>query len=176
MSLGPLGISLGVGREQFKRARRGLYAGVQKLTGNNVSRSMRKCGRSRACARARARARLRWVVCGAGVVHVGGRRASRARRTRRTWLPNVHKKRIFSDALDRLVRVRVSTKALRIMDVKGGLDNYVLQTSDEALGSDFGMRLRADILKARAKKAAVAKKAGAGGAVVAPSGLLADAR
>lgn len=34
-------------------------------------------------------------------------------KTRRTWLPNVHNKRFFSDVLEDFVRVKVSTKALK---------------------------------------------------------------
>ena len=35
------------------------------------------------------------------------------KKSRRTWLPNVHNKRFFSDALEDFVRVKVSTKALK---------------------------------------------------------------
>lgn len=35
------------------------------------------------------------------------------KKTRRTWLPNVQNKRLFSDALGEDVRVKVTTRALR---------------------------------------------------------------
>jgi len=35
------------------------------------------------------------------------------KKTRRTWLPNVQSKRLFSDALGEHVRVKLTTRALR---------------------------------------------------------------
>jgi ribosomal protein L28 len=35
------------------------------------------------------------------------------KKTRRAWLPNIHSKRLFSDALGEMVRVKVSTRALK---------------------------------------------------------------
>lgn len=46
-------------------------------------------------------------------------------RTRRNWRPNVHSKRLWSDALGKWVHFNVTTKALRCVDKAGGLDNYV---------------------------------------------------
>lgn len=34
-------------------------------------------------------------------------------KTRRTWLPNVQSKRLFSDALQEFVKVKLTTRALR---------------------------------------------------------------
>ncbi|KAI0365424.1 hypothetical protein BV20DRAFT_973315 [Pilatotrama ljubarskyi] len=34
-------------------------------------------------------------------------------KTRRTWLPNVHNQRLFSDALQQYVRLKVSARALK---------------------------------------------------------------
>ena len=34
-------------------------------------------------------------------------------KTRRTWLPNIHNKRLFSDALQKHVRVKLTARALR---------------------------------------------------------------
>lgn len=40
-------------------------------------------------------------------------------RTRRRFLPNLHSRRFWSEAENRWVRLRVSTKGLRIIDKKG---------------------------------------------------------
>jgi len=40
-------------------------------------------------------------------------------KTRRRWLPNLQWKRIYIPELDRTVRVRLSTRALRTIDKKG---------------------------------------------------------
>ncbi|KAF2405652.1 hypothetical protein EJ06DRAFT_468498 [Trichodelitschia bisporula] len=47
-------------------------------------------------------------------------------KTRRKWRPNVQRKCLFSAALDRMVRVKVTTRALRTIDKCGGLDQYLL--------------------------------------------------
>ena len=47
-------------------------------------------------------------------------------KTPRKWRPNLHCKRLWSDAVNRFVRVRVVTRVLRTIDKVGGLDNYLL--------------------------------------------------
>ena len=45
-------------------------------------------------------------------------------------MPNVQKKRIFSQALGRFIRLSVSTAALRNMEHSGGFDTYLLRQCD----------------------------------------------
>ncbi|KAA1475347.1 mitochondrial 50S ribosomal protein L28-like protein [Dentipellis sp. KUC8613] len=73
-------------------------------------------------------------------------------KTRRTWLPNVHSKRLFSDALGVNVRVKLSTRALKTINKYGSFDQYVLQTKSELLGWE-GMRLRMLVREALERKA-----------------------
>ena len=47
-------------------------------------------------------------------------------KTRRYWRPNVHSKRMWSDALQHFVRMRITTRVLRTVDKVGGLDEYLL--------------------------------------------------
>lgn len=47
-------------------------------------------------------------------------------KTRRSWHPNIKQKYLFSKALNRGIRVKVSTRVLRTIDKVGGLDNYLL--------------------------------------------------
>ena len=47
------------------------------------------------------------------------------KKTRRRFLPNIQSKRIFVPELDRFVNLRLSTRAMRTMDKKGGLMNYL---------------------------------------------------
>ncbi|OCH85899.1 mitochondrial 50S ribosomal protein L28-like protein [Obba rivulosa] len=63
------------------------------------------------------------------------------RKTRRSWLPNVQSKRLFSDALQEFVKVKVTTRALRTIKKHGGIDQYVLKTNPDLLGLE-GMRIR----------------------------------
>lgn len=47
-------------------------------------------------------------------------------KTRRYWRPNVHSKRLWSHALGRYVKTRITTRVLRTVDKVGGLDEYLL--------------------------------------------------
>ncbi|KAL0258786.1 hypothetical protein SLS55_006290 [Diplodia seriata] len=47
-------------------------------------------------------------------------------KTRRKWRPNIQHKILYSRALNRSVRVRLSTRVLRTIDKVGGLDEYLL--------------------------------------------------
>lgn len=69
-------------------------------------------------------------------------------KTKRTFLPNLQPVTLMSEALGRGVRLRVSTHGLRSVEHVGGLDAWLLKTSDDRLS-----------LKARRLKREIAKKA-----------------
>jgi large subunit ribosomal protein L28 len=69
-------------------------------------------------------------------------------KTKRTFLPNLQNVTLISDALGQSVKLRVSTHGLRSVEHVGGLDNWLLKTSDEKLST-----------KARKLKREIAKKA-----------------
>jgi large subunit ribosomal protein L28 len=71
-------------------------------------------------------------------------------KTKRTFLPNLQNVTLLSDALGTGVKLRVSTHGLRSVEHVGGLDNWLLKTSDEDLS-----------LRARRVKRDVKKKLGA---------------
>ncbi|KAK7035791.1 mitochondrial 50S ribosomal protein [Favolaschia claudopus] len=75
------------------------------------------------------------------------------KKTRRTWLPNVQRKRVFSETLQSRVRVKMTTTALRTIKKKGGIDNYLMETSADLLGWK-GMQLRITVRDAQKKNAA----------------------
>lgn len=56
-------------------------------------------------------------------VQTGNRVSHSKRHTRHRFLPNVHKKRLWSDELGRFVTLKVSASALRTID-KLGLDAF----------------------------------------------------
>jgi len=70
-------------------------------------------------------------------------------KSRRTWKPNAHRKRLYSETLDEMIPLNVTTNALRWIDKAGGLDNYVLNTPPQKLLSTSGMALRERILAAK---------------------------
>lgn len=67
-------------------------------------------------------------------------------KTKSTALPNVQKKRIFSQVLNQMVRLQVATSAIRDMEHVGGFDNYILKQDDGKLSK------RALVVKNRIKK------------------------
>lgn len=47
------------------------------------------------------------------------------KKTKRRFLPNIQTKKVFVPELGRSVRLRLSTRAIRTMDKKGGLMQYL---------------------------------------------------
>lgn len=70
--------------------------------------------------------RRKWGLYGGKHVIFGNNVSHSVRRTRRKWNPNVQSKKLWSDALGRWVKLRVTTYVLRSIDKFGGLDNYLL--------------------------------------------------
>jgi len=54
-------------------------------------------------------------------------------KTKRVFLPNLQNVTLMSEKLDRSFRFRVSTHGLRSVEHNGGLDNWLLKTSDDDL-------------------------------------------
>ena len=70
-------------------------------------------------------------------------------KTRRRFLPNLHDKALLSEALGRMVRLKVSTSAIRTVERHGGLDNYLLKTPDDRL-SQGARRIKRQVRNALA--------------------------
>ena len=49
------------------------------------------------------------------------------KKTKRTFKPNVFKKRIYSEILQQMIPFHVTTSALRSIDKAGGLDQYLME-------------------------------------------------
>ena len=90
-------------------------------------------------------------VTGKGVM--AGNNVSHANnRNRRRFLPNVQRTSMLSDALGREVTLKVATSTIRTIEKNGGLDSYLLGTSDTKL-TDEARRLKRQIRKASAAAA-----------------------
>ncbi len=74
-------------------------------------------------------------------------------KTRRRFLPNLQDTSLLSDALGRTVQVRLSTRAIRTVEKRGGIDAYLLSTSNDKLGKR-ARELKRQIKKALDKQAA----------------------
>lgn len=76
-------------------------------------------------------------------------------KTKRVFLPNLQNVTLISEALERSVRLRVSTHGLRSVEHVGGLDNWLLKTSDDKL-SLKARRLKRELKKKTTTAAAAA--------------------
>ena len=82
---------------------------------------------------------------------VAGNNVSHANnRTKRRFLPNLNDVHLMSEALGRTFKLRVSSAGLRTVDHRGGLDGF-MEKAREAKLSDRAVRIRRDILKAKAE-------------------------
>jgi len=93
----------------------------------------------------------RCELTGKGVL--SGNNVSHANnRSRRRFLPNVQTATLLSEVLDRSVRFRVCTQALRTVEHRGGLDAFLVKAREEEL-SLKARRLKREIEKARSSQA-----------------------
>src|SRR5438309_10056192 len=67
-------------------------------------------------------------------------------KTKRTFLPNLQNVTLISDTLGQSVKLRVSTHGLRSVEHVGGLDNWLLKTSDDKLNTN-APRLKRELSK-----------------------------
>ncbi len=76
-------------------------------------------------------------------------------KTPRKWRPNIHQRRLWSEALGSHVRTRVSTRVLRTIDKVGGLDNYLLGDKSRRILElgPWGWKLRWRIMQTDAVRA-----------------------
>jgi large subunit ribosomal protein L28 len=60
--------------------------------------------------------------------------------TKRTFKPNVFKKRVYSEILDAMIPFHLTASTLRSIDKAGGLDNYLLNNDKITEGEGFEIR------------------------------------
>jgi large subunit ribosomal protein L28 len=81
-------------------------------------------------------------------------------KTRRTFRPNLQYRRLLSDALGQMIRIRLTTHAIRTVEHNGGLDAFLIGTADAKL-SDEARRLKRRIERAAERSAATEAEAAA---------------
>lgn len=89
----------------------------------------------------------RCTMTGKGV-QTGNNVSHAKNRNRRRFLPNLQKTSLLSDTLKQMVRVRLSTNAIRTIEFKGGLDAFLKDARTSTLPTE------ARILKKRIERAA----------------------
>jgi large subunit ribosomal protein L28 len=58
-------------------------------------------------------------------------------KTRRRFLPNIQSRRLFSETLGRSVRLKIAANTLRTIEKRGGLDGFLLSSSEATLPSEL---------------------------------------
>lgn len=85
-------------------------------------------------------------------VQTGNNVSHAKNRTRRRFLPNLQETSVWSDSLQKAVRLRVSTYALRTIEKRGGIDGYLMTARESTLAPEF-KRLRKQVQAAAEKRA-----------------------
>ncbi|SRR5690242_3051572 len=96
----------------------------------------------------------RCEITGKGVL-TGNNVSHANNRTRRRFLPNLQDASLLSDILGLAVRMRLTTRAIRTVEQKGGIDAYLLGTPDGRLSVE-AKALKRRVLRAQAKRASQA--------------------
>lgn len=94
----------------------------------------------------------RCMITGKGVM--SGHNVSHAQnKTKRRFLPNVQDTSLYSEVLDRWVKVKASSAGLRTVEHKGGFDAFLTSTAKTKLVPEL-RAVKAQVEKAIAEKAA----------------------
>jgi large subunit ribosomal protein L28 len=73
-----------------------------------------------------------------GIKPLSGNKVSHSnRKARIKWLPNLKQKRYFIPELSEVVRVTLSTSAIRTIDKQGGLVNALFKADDASLSPNL---------------------------------------
>ena len=83
-------------------------------------------------------------------VMVGNNVSHANNKSKRRFLPNLQSASFFSDVMQRVIRLRVSARAIRTLERKGGIDGYLATTSAARLSPDL-LPLKRSFEKAIAK-------------------------
>ncbi len=89
-----------------------------------------------------------------GTLPLSGQLRSHAEnKTKRKFRPNLCNVTLMSDILGRKVRLRVTARALKSVEHRGGLDAYLLKANNDDLSADC-LKLKREIVKATAAQKA----------------------
>ncbi len=92
----------------------------------------------------------RCQITGKGVL-TGNNVSHANNKTRRRFLPNLQETSLLSDILGASVRLRISTRAIRTVEAKGGIDAFLLNTPDRRLAPE-ALILKSRLRRAQAKR------------------------
>ncbi len=95
----------------------------------------------------------RCQITGKGVL-TGNNVSHANNKTRRRFLPNLQVTSLVSDILGDSIRLRLSTRAIRTVEAKGGIDAFVLRTPDRRLSPEIKV-IKRRLLRAQTKRGTV---------------------
>jgi len=81
------------------------------------------------------------VLTGNNVSHANNK-------TRRRYLPNIRSRRLYSETLGQIVRIKLAVSTLRTIEKRGGLDAFLLSVAATNLDKDMA-RLRERVAEKR---------------------------
>ena len=93
----------------------------------------------------------RCQISGKGVL-TGNNVSHANNKTRRRFLPNLQVTSLLSDILGTPIRLRLSTRAIRTVESKGGIDAYLLSTPNRRLPEDVQV-IKRRLQRAQGKRA-----------------------
>jgi large subunit ribosomal protein L28 len=99
----------------------------------------------------------RCAVTGKGVL-TGNNVSHANNKTKRRFLPNLRRQRLYSETLGESIRLRISARALRTVEHRGGLDGFLLSSRDSELSGDL-RRFKRRLIAARAPAEAAPSEA-----------------
>ncbi|SLN59066.1 50S ribosomal protein L28 [Roseovarius litorisediminis] len=79
---------------------------------------------------------------------VGNNNSHANNKTRRRYLPNLNDVTLQSETLNRGIKLRITAKALRSVDHRGGLDAYLAKAKDTELSAN-ALKVKKEIAKAQ---------------------------
>jgi large subunit ribosomal protein L28 len=89
-----------------------------------------------------------------GTLPLSGQLRSHAEnKSKRKFRPNLHNVTLMSDVLGRKVRMRISARALKSVEHRGGLDAFLLKAKNDDLSAAL-LKLKREIQKAQTSKVA----------------------
>lgn len=88
---------------------------------------------------------------GASFVQYGNNISESKAKTRRRWLPNVVKKGLWSETLNKKVSIKMTAKVLKTISKEGGIDNYLTKDKSARIKElgPAGWKLRYTVMKKR---------------------------
>lgn len=94
----------------------------------------------------------RCEVTGKGVL-TGNNVSHANNKTRRRFLPNLQETSLMSEALGRMVRLRLTTNGIRTIEFHGGLDAFLVRTPAAKLGPKVAALKKTIMVRMEAKAA-----------------------